>query len=116
MAGRQKKLNLIHMDLALQMAPRLAEPGVTIEMVATYLGTADQLNKARKDPSVMELLTEQAAALDAEEAAGLLADFFVQFKAWSKLSLGSSQLPKAEEMAKAVLTGAPSLPDSSSSS
>ncbi len=115
MADLQKKLNQIHMDLALQLAPRLAEPGVSTEMVATYLGSAAQLIKARKDPAVMELLTEQAAALDAEEAAGLLANFFAQFKTWNRLSLGSLQLPKPEAMATAVMA-APSLPDSLSPS
>ena len=111
-----KKLSQIQMDIALQLAPRLTEPGVSTEMVATYLASASILIKARKEPAVMESLIEQAAELPADNAAELLADFFVQFKSWSKRSLGSLDLPTPEAMAKVVLTGRPEEPPPASSS
>jgi hypothetical protein len=115
MTDRKKKLSQIHIDMALQLAPRLAEPGVSTEMVATYLGTAAQLLKARKDPAVLETLIEQAAELPATEAAGLLADFLEQFKSWNTLSLGSLKLPGMEAPPKKE-KGKPSSQASSSPS
>lgn len=112
----KKKLSQIHMDVALQLAPRLTEPGVSTELVASYLASAGTLLKARKEPMVMEALIEQAAELDAENAAELLADFFEQFKTWNRLSLGSLELPKPEVMATAALTGSPEAPPQASSS
>lgn len=111
-----KKLSQIHMDLALQLAPRLTEPGVSTELVATYLATPSVLVKSRKDPAVMEGLIEQAAELDAENAAELLADFFEQFKSWNKRSLGSLAPPEvmAAEVLKATGTTPAPLTDSSS--
>jgi hypothetical protein len=100
MTIQKKKLSQIHMDMALQLAPRLAESGVSTEMVATYLATAAQLLKARKEPAVLETLIDQAAEIPATEAAGLLADFFEQFKSWNTLSLGSLKLPGMEAPVK----------------
>ena len=113
--AEKKKLSQIHMDTALQLAPRLAEPGVSTELVAAYLATPGQLVKAKKEPAVLETLIEQAAELDAENAAELLADFFEQFKNWNLRSLGSLDLPDPKTMANAALGKDPA-PGSSSSS
>ncbi len=112
--AEKKKLSQIHMDLALQLAPRLAEPGVSTELVATYLATPGQLVKARKEPAVLETLIETAAELDAENAAELLADFFEQFKSWNKRSLGSLEVPTVPPTAGAEAAKEPLASSSSS--
>lgn len=101
----KKKLSQLHMDVALQLAPRLTEPGVSTELVATYLANPTQLLKARKDPAALDVLIDQAAELDAEIAAELLADFFEQFKSWNERSLGS--LARKASGALAILSSLP---------
>lgn len=110
-----KKLSLIHMERALQLAPRIDDPGVAMEFVATYLATPAQLLKAQKDAVHLETLLEQAAEMPHEESAEAISDFFAQFVKWKKRSLAFSELPEVREMAEAALKMAGSPAASSSS-
>ncbi|WP_306600760.1 hypothetical protein [Geothrix sp. 21YS21S-2] len=86
-----KKLSLLHLTRGLQLLDRIqnVDEGADVEMVAVYLASPDILRKAKTNPSVLDSLLEQAGDMDAEEAAGIVADFFERCLRYRADTIGS---------------------------
>ena len=90
----KKAQSLIQLEEGMQLAPRLSEPGVAMQMVATYHASHLTLMKARTDMTVMSDLMEKAAEMPATEAAEVISDFLSQVAVYGRSILGSLNLPK----------------------
>ncbi len=86
-----KKLSLIHLTRGLALLDRIRDPreGADIEMVAVYNASVDTLRKAKDKPEVLDQLMEDAANMDSEEAALVVANFFERCVKYRDATLGS---------------------------
>lgn len=104
MTFEPKKLSLIHLERGIQLLDHITEEGVSTQMVAIYTATPGILVKAKKDPSSFESMLDQAAEMDAEEAAQVIADFFQKCVTYLSSILGS--LPQISEDMKSKIVSA----------
>lgn len=92
---QNKPLSLIHLESGTPLLSKIAEPGMTSLIVATYLATPSELRKFRTEGEVaLAARLEEADELPGSEVSEILADFFSQHEAYQNSILKSAGVPE----------------------
>ena len=97
----KKNLSLIHIEAGSKLIPRMEEPEAAVEIVATYIADPATLRLARTKPEALDSFRAAAEEMPADEAQGIVADFFGQWSNYQENTL-SCIVPHVERIKEAA--------------